>query len=187
MEKRARFRIPFALAVCVLAQIPLCPARSQEAGPSRGPDPKEIPVPRIKTPMGTLPSVNVLPIHRELPDIMVMNDGTKVTNRGQWEKRRQEMKRTLAYYAVGQMPPAPGNVKGIVLKTETVLDGTVRYRLVHLTFGPGEKLSLDIGIFTPAQSGPFPAIILQGGPPPWKRRSAAPAFRTESREARTSC
>src|SRR5947208_256840 len=41
-----------------------------------------------------------------------------------------------------------------------------RIRCVHLTFGPGEKLGLDIGIFTPAQGGPFPAIILQGGSPP---------------------
>jgi hypothetical protein len=47
-----------------------------------------------------------------------------------------------------------------------VLDGTVNYRLVHLTFGPAEKLGLDIGIFTPAGDGPFPAIILQGGTPP---------------------
>jgi hypothetical protein len=97
---------------------------------------------------------------------MVMNDGTKVTNARQWEKRRQEMKRILGYYAVGQMPPAPGNVKGTVLHSETVLDGAVNYRLVHLTFGPAEKLFLDIGIFTPSEGGPFPAIILQGGTPP---------------------
>src|SRR4029077_20591960 len=75
-------------------------------------------------------------------------------------------RRMLAYYAIGQMPPPPGNVKGKVVKSETVLDGTVNYRLVHLTFGPAEKLGLDIGIFTPAEGGPFPAIILQGGTPP---------------------
>jgi hypothetical protein len=116
--------------------------------------------------MGTLPGVSELPVRRELPDIMVMNDGTKVTSPRQWEKRRQEMRRILAYYAVGQMPPAPGNVRGTVLKSEAVLDGAVQYRLVHLTFGPAGKLALDIGIFTPAEGGPFPAIILQGGTPP---------------------
>ena len=123
-------------------------------------------MPRIKTPMGTLPGVSALPVRKDLPDIMVTNDGTKVTNRRQWEKRREEMKRTLAYYATGQMPPPPGNVKGKELQSETVLDGTVRYRLVHLTFGPGERLGLDIGIFAPVEGGPFPAIILQGGTPP---------------------
>ena len=45
-------------------------------------------------------------------------------------------------------------------------DGTVTYRLVHLTFGPGEKLSLDLGVFTPATGGPFPAIISPAGSPP---------------------
>jgi hypothetical protein len=97
---------------------------------------------------------------------MRMNDGTRVTTRAQWTKRRAEMRRILAYYAVGQAPPPPGNVQGEVVKTETVLDGSVQYRLVHLTFGPDHKLSLNVGIFTPVKGGPFPAIILQSTTPP---------------------
>ncbi len=135
-------------------------------GQTAGPDPREIPLPRIQTPMGTLPGAKDLPLRKELPDAMVMNDGSRVTTAAQWEKRRAEMRRILAWYAVGQMPPPPGNVRGKELKSETVLDGAAHYRLVHLTFGPGEKLALDIGIFTPTQGGPFPAIILQGGTPP---------------------
>jgi putative nucleotidyltransferase with HDIG domain len=131
-----------------------------------GPDPREIPLPPIKTPIGRLPGVEALPVRKEMPDVLVTGVGSKVTNRGQWQRRREEMRRTLAYYAVGQSPPPPGNVKGKVVKSETVLEGTVHYRLVHLTFGPGEKLGLDVGIFTPASGGPFPAIILQGGTPP---------------------
>ena len=131
-----------------------------------GPDRKEIPIPAIKTPMGTLPGVDQLPVRKELPGVMVMNDGTRVTTRRQWEKRRDEMKRILVYYAIGQAPPAPGNVKGKEVKSEMVVDGAVKYRLVHLTFGPAEKLALDIGIYTPASGGPFPAIILQSGTPP---------------------
>src|SRR5207253_8246834 len=114
---------------------------------------------RIKTPIGTLPRVATLPVRKEMPDVMVMNDGTKVTTRQQWQKRREEMKRILAWYAIGQMPPPPGNVKGTEVKSEAVLEGSVKYRLVHLTFGPADNLALDIGIFTPAQGGPFPAII----------------------------
>jgi hypothetical protein len=136
------------------------------ADTSSGPDPREIPVPRIATPLGTLPDANALPLLAAMPDVMVMNDGTRVTNRRQWEARRQEMRRILSYYAVGQMPPAPGNVKGREVQSELVLGGTVKYRLVRLTFGPGSQLSLDIGVFTPVKGGPFPAIILQGGTPP---------------------
>ena len=154
------------VALTALIVVPVLALRAQTATPAEGPDPREIPLPRIKTPMGIKPGVTELLVRKDLPDIMMMNDGTKVTNRRQWEKRREEMKSILAYYATGQMPPAPGNVKGKELKSETVLEGTVRYRLVHLTFGPGEQLSLDIGIFTPVKGGPFPAIILQGGTPP---------------------
>jgi hypothetical protein len=140
--------------------------QAQQPGAASGPDQKEIPVPRINTPMGALPGVRDLPIREEMPDVMTMNDGTKVTTRDQWKRRREEMKRILEYYAVGQMPPPPGNVRGKEIKSENVLDGKVKYRLVHLTFGPEEKLQLDIGIFTPVEGGPFPAIILQGGTPP---------------------
>lgn len=131
-----------------------------------GPDPKEIPVPAIRGPLGKFPSVSELPVRPEMPDVLTMNDGTKVTTAAQWAKRREEMKKILEYYAVGQMPPPPGNVRGTVLKTETVAGGTVQYRLVHLSFGPGEKLGLDIGIFTPTTGGRFPAIIAQAGTPP---------------------
>jgi hypothetical protein len=152
MKLRPRLWLPIAFCAASIAQ--------------DGPDPREIPVPPIQAPIANLPGASALPVRKDMPDILVMNDGTKVTSRAQWEKRREEMKRILAYYAVGQMPPPPGNVKGKELKSETVLDGAARYRLVHLTFGPREQLSLDIGIFTPAQGGPFPAIILQGGTPP---------------------
>ena len=136
-------------------------ASAQIAPPALGPDPKEIPIPEIKTDLGKMPGVNELPVRAELPDPMVMNDGAKVTTTEQWEKRREEIKRILEYYAIGEMPPPPGNVKGVEVTNETVLDGSVKYRLVHLTFGPHQTLSLDIGIFTPVAGGPFPTIILQ--------------------------
>ncbi len=127
---------------------------------------QEIPLPPIATPMGTLPGVEALPVRAAMPDVMVMNDGTRVTSQRQWQARRDEMRRVLSYYAVGQAPPAPRNVKGREIQSELVLDGTVKYRLIRLTFGPQEQLGLDIGVFTPIKGGPFPTVILQGGTPP---------------------
>jgi hypothetical protein len=157
-----KFRPRFSILLVMLAAI----GQAQDTTPPSGPDPREIPVPRIKTSLGILPGVKDLPVRKELPDPMVLNDGTQVTSTQLWEKRRKEIKRILEYYAVGQMPPAPGNVKGREVKSELVLDGTVKYRLVHLSFGPAGKLGLDIGIFTPVKGGPFPTIILQSGTPP---------------------
>jgi hypothetical protein len=149
------------LAVAAIAAAALTGA----AGLAQSPLP-EIPVPRIATRLGTLPGVDALPARPALPDVLVMNDGTRVTTPKQWQARRQEMRRLLSYYAVGQMPPPPGNVKGREIHAELVLDGTVRYRVVRLSFGPKSRLGLDIGIFTPVSGGPFPAVILQGGTPP---------------------
>ena len=97
-------KLPALLALCMVLA---CACLSAE-----GPDPAEIPLPPIATPLGRLPGVNELPVRAALPDVLVMDDGTKVTTAAQWKLRREEMRRTLEYYATGQMPPAPGNVSG---------------------------------------------------------------------------
>jgi len=119
-----------------------------------------MPVPPIRTAHGAPPGVAALLARADLPDVLVMNDGTKVTTPAQWKARREEMKRTLLDYATGAMPPPPGNVRGRVIREARVLDGAVRYRLVRLTFGPRDALGFDLAIFTPADTpGPFPVIV----------------------------
>ena len=131
-----------------------------------GPDPREIPIPPIRTSLGSMPGVNDLPVGREMPDILTMNDGSRVRTAAQWKRRREEMKRILAFYAVGRMPPPPGNVRAEQISSETVLDGKAEYRLVRLRFGPDRKLELHAGVFTPSGKGPFPAVVLLSTTPP---------------------
>jgi len=164
--RRQRLYVAAIACVALAGASSVAQSPRAEADTANGPDPREIAVPRIAAPLGTMPGVNELPTRAAMPDVMVMKDGTRVTTRRQWDARRQEMRRILSYYAVGQMPPAPGNVKGREIHSELVLDGTVKYRLVRLTFGPQSQLGLDIGMFTPVTGGPFPAVILQGGTPP---------------------
>jgi len=156
------FGLVTATALAILSSLAIA---QTQVTPS-GPDPREIPLPEIQTSMPPMPGVNDLPTQTALPDFMIMNDGTRVTTPQQWQARRAEMKRTLEYYAVGLAPPPPGNVTGREIKSQLVMNGKVKYRLVHLTFGPNQSLSLDIGIFTPTQGGPFPALIMPGGSPP---------------------
>jgi len=113
-----------------------------------------------------MPGVDQLPNRPEMPDVMTLNNGQKVKTAKQWEQRRAEMKRVLEYYAVGQAPPPPGNVKGKEISSEMLMGGKVKYRLIHLTFGPQESLSLDIGIYAPVGGGPVPALISPSGSPP---------------------
>ncbi|HEY3762646.1 MAG TPA: hypothetical protein VGN23_12945 [Verrucomicrobiae bacterium] len=103
--------------------------------------------------------VSNLPVQMQMPDAMTMDDGTRVTTLKQWKKRREEMKAILEHYELGHEPPPPGNVRGKDLKSASLVDGTVDYRLVHLSFGPHRSLGLDIAIFKPAGKGPFPTII----------------------------
>ncbi len=116
-------------------------------------------VPPAKAAPGTFPDVKDLPVQTNLPDVFTMLDGTKVTTVTQWRARREEMKNILEFYELGHAPPPPGNVSGKIIQSKTLLDGAVKYRLVHLKFGPNEKLGFDIAIFTPTNTGPFPTII----------------------------
>ncbi len=115
-----------------------------------------------------MPGPNELPLRPGLPDVMTTDDGRKVTTRAMWQKRREEMTRTVAYYQTGLMPPPPGKVKGNQIKSALVLGGTVRYRLVHLAFGPGSRYGYDVAIFVPANAkGRLPTIVFPTfGPTP---------------------
>jgi hypothetical protein len=111
------------------------------------------------SPAVALPQVDDLPELKEMPDPLTMLNGQKVTTPEQWRQRREEMKEVLEFYELGHAPPPPGNVTGADLQSRALLDGTVNFRLVHLKFGPDQKLGFDIAILTPAGGGPFPTII----------------------------
>ena len=127
-----------------------------------------VPVPPIKTSLGPMPGVAELPSRPALPDVLTFENGDRVATAAQWTKRREEMKRILAYYATGLMPPAPGNVRGRILKSSAVLSGAVSYRLVHLSFGPGSKYGFDVALFVPASAkGRVPVVVFPTfGPTP---------------------
>jgi hypothetical protein len=137
------------------------------AAGAQAPAPR-VAVPPIRTSLGSMPGVAELPLRPELPDVLTFENGGKVTSAAQWRKRREEMKRLLAYYATGLMPPAPGHVRGREVKSALVLGGSVRYQLVHLSFGPGSGLGFDIAVFTPARAkGRVPVVIFPTfGPTP---------------------
>jgi hypothetical protein len=164
MKKLSAFAVLIALTLggaCFAQE----PANTPKPVPER-PNPGEIPLPVIHTSMKPMPGPDQLPTRKEMPDILTLNNGQKVKTATQWQQRREEIRQTLEYYAVGQAPPPPGNVKGQEISSQIVNGGKTKYRLVHLTFGPKESLSLDIGIFTPVSGAAAPAILSPSGSPP---------------------
>jgi hypothetical protein len=109
------------------------------------------------------PAVADLPVQTNMPNPLVTADGKNITTPEQWQAHREEMKQIIEHYALGHAPPPPGNVTGHALVSRMLADGKTSYRLVHLTFGPDEKLGLDISIFLPAETNgikaPFPVIV----------------------------
>lgn len=145
--------------------LPAAPAVLNVSAPAQDQE-VEIPLPPVETRLGSLPGVDELPVIQAMPPVMVMNSGAPVRTKAQWSKRKQEIRTILEYYAVGRMPPAPGNVRGRVVSGQTLAGIPASYRLVELSFGPGGKLRLNAGVFTPAGKGPFAVIVLMGGTPP---------------------
>ncbi len=155
----------FAAESAALSGQSLPPTLPSQQAQSK-PDPREIPLPAIKTSMTPMPGVDALPIRPEMPEVMTLQNGQKVKTAKQWAERREEMKRILEWYAVGQAPPPPGNVEGKELSSELLLNGKVKYRLVHLSFGPNQSLGMDIGVFTPVGDAHVPTLISPMGTPP---------------------
>ena len=59
--------------------------------------------------LADFPEISNLPNRPELPDPLVMLDGTRVASPEQWTaKRRPELKALFQHYMYGQMPPAIG-------------------------------------------------------------------------------
>jgi hypothetical protein len=116
----------------------------EEAGnqPQQGPAATDVPVSSLN-----------------LPDPLVMNDGHAVTTVAQWRLRREEMKKILLETLVGELPPAPGNVVGTETSSTPLAGGKVLFRQIELKFGPDQKLTLKIALFTPAGNGPFPTFV----------------------------
>lgn len=128
-------------------------ARAQEG-------PVEIPLPPIETGLEALPGPDKLPAIEGLPDPLIASDGKAVATPGAWTARRKEMKKILTWYAVGKTPPAPANVTGETVRSETYLDGKVQYDLIHLSFGPDSQEGFDAAIFRPAGAeAPVPVFI----------------------------
>ena len=131
----------------------------------------EIIMDRTKSPSITVSS---MPQIKEMPDPLTMKNGDTVTTPEQWRLRRREMIRILEDYEYGHMPPPPGNVKATVataLTRVTAGGKQADYRMMHLTFGPGEKCGFDLGLFTPVtppDSNGHPVLIYLGYANPTK-------------------
>ncbi|TVR74148.1 MAG: acetylxylan esterase [Marinilabiliales bacterium] len=117
-------------------------------------------------PCGSLPEswppVSGLPVIRQLPDPLVMFDGTPVTSVGDWkEKRRPELISLFKHYMYGYSPAPPENFSYTIDYTDnTKFDGKATLKLVTLRFGPPGTPEVSMMIVIPNdREGPVPVFF----------------------------
>jgi pimeloyl-ACP methyl ester carboxylesterase len=82
------------------------------------------------------PPVDQLQARPELPDPLVMLDGTRVTSKEQWEtKRKPELKALFQHYMYGRLPPTPTKQSYTELyRDEKALGGKATLSEIRITF-----------------------------------------------------
>ena len=97
------------------------------------------------------PAADALPEVKDLPDVLTMRDGTRVTSPQGWRDRRAELVALFQHYEYGHLPPA-GETSGVLLLQHSVRTLGVPHRQYMLTnTGPaGQKTSFVLDLLLPA-------------------------------------
>lgn len=96
---------------------------------------------------------------KELPDLFLKPDGTRVTTLAEWPAQKEYLKAMLAHYMYGHMPPNPANTRGVIKKQEFVHGGKAIRETVQITCGPQESIHFDVIVIRPNQSGRYPVFV----------------------------
>src|SRR5207302_831168 len=97
------------------------------------------------------PPVDKLPSHPELPDPLVMLDGTRITTKEEWvQKRRPELKQLFQHYMYGYFPPRPEKIDFNVGHVDPkALGGKATLKEVTIAFGPPGTPKIHVLLFIP--------------------------------------
>jgi hypothetical protein len=108
------------------------------------------------------PEVDQLPARPELPDPLLMFDGTTVSSPEQWiGRRRPELKSLFQYYMYGEMPAAPANESFEVAREDRgFLDGKATLKEVTIGLGAPDAPKIRVLLIVPNdRKGPAPAFL----------------------------
>jgi hypothetical protein len=108
-----------------------------------------------------LPEPDKLPVHKDMPDPLVMRNGQRVTSKDQWFKeRRPELKKLFQQYMYGYAPPAPAKVEYKVERVDPKALGgkaTLKEITILLAGADGPKIHLLL-VVPNKRTGPAPVF-----------------------------
>jgi len=94
-----------------------------------------------------------------LPDLFTMLDGTKVTTKTQWQKRRKELIKLFQYYEYGFLPPKLFISEASEIFSDTIFNNSVKYKIIRLTYGRKKQIIVNLHLAIPLGSGVHPVVI----------------------------
>jgi hypothetical protein len=96
-----------------------------------------------------------------LPDPLVFNDGSRVTAKADWAKRRDEIFRLFENEVYGFSPAWKGTMKSTELSSDVnALGGIATRREVNLTLINGNReINFSLLVYLPHSPGPVPVFL----------------------------
>jgi dienelactone hydrolase len=114
------------------------------------------------TAMAQLPLPEKLPANPDLPDPLVLMNGTKVASKDDWlAKRKPELKDLFQNYMYGYLPTKPANLSFRVDRIDkNALGGKATLKEITISFGPPETPKVHLLLVIPnKRSGPAPVFV----------------------------
>jgi hypothetical protein len=107
------------------------------------------------------PAAETLPLQAELPDVLKLSNGQKVTTPKQWsEQRRPELKALFAHYMYGEIPPKPAKLNfDTQVLDKKFLGGKATLKNVTISIAGSEIPKIDLLMVTPNTTTPAPVFL----------------------------
>ena len=108
------------------------------------------------------PDPAALPVKTDLPNPLIMFNGSPVTTREMWlNHRRPELKALFQHYMYGHFPPAPAKVEATFERMDkTLFDGKATKKELTLRYGPTNLPPIHLLLVTPnSRTRPAPVVL----------------------------
>jgi len=109
------------------------------------------------------PPVQELPLITDLPDPLVMCDGSPITSKAQWlEYRKPELRKLFQHYMYGYLPTRPEIEPCIIAENDNMFGGLATYKEVELNLilSDSSTHKMYLALFIPNKRiGPAPVFI----------------------------
>jgi hypothetical protein len=111
----------------------------------------------------SFPAPESLPVLKELPDPLVMMDGTRISTAAEWtNKRKPELKQLFEHYVYGYFPETSPVSSRVVSEHRDALGGKATLKQISLQLGEKECLMVSLLLVIPNKKDISPPPLMLG-------------------------